>query len=228
MSRSFILSSNTSRLRSKIFPPLYLDDGQYEIALSSFDTYNSIPNVDDTNNAFYFGEHKTHIPTGAYEIDAILKYMQTQVQEHNHVFAYESNLNTYKATIQTSVPIDFSKPNSIGPLLGFHNKVLPANVKHTSDVIVDVFRVNIIDIQCNIASGNYTNGEPTHSIYAFSPHVAPGFKIHEIPAVLTYYPVDDRVLNEISIKIVDQSGELINFRNERINVRLLLRKSDLK
>jgi len=230
MSITLTLSDCTSELNSEFFPPISLDDGKYEIGLLSLDTYNSIPNVDQTNNVFYFGladKHEAaHIPTGTYEVTAILKFMQEQVQKHNHVFEYESNLNTFRTSIKCSVDIDFTKPNSIGHLLGFHDRFLHFNIKHVSDVIVDIFRVNIIDVQCNISRGSYLNGVPSHSLYAFSSKVGPGFKIHEVPTDRVYLPLAvNQLIDRISIKIVDQAGNLINFRNERITVRLHLRKA---
>lgn len=226
MSFAITLTQHTSELYSSLFPPVLLSDGNYEIGLLSFDTYNSIPNVDETNNAFYFGDNEVaFIPAGTYEVDAVFKFMQEKIEEKNHIFTYESNLNTFKTSLKCSVDIDFSKPNSVGPLLGFHNRVLPANVKYKSDKIVDIFRVNVIDVQCNISSGSYTNGVPSHSLYAFASKVGPGYKIHEVPTEVIYLPIDVKVLDHIYLKIVDQAGNLIDFRKERITIRLHIRKS---
>jgi hypothetical protein len=226
MSLMFTLTERKSELYSQIFPPILLDDGKYEIGLLRLDTYNSIPNVDETNNAFHFGDGEVaYIPKGTYEVKAVFRLMEMKVKEHHHTFAFETNLNTFKTAIKCSVEIDFSKPNSIGPLLGFHHRILSANIKHDSDVIVDIFRVNIIDVHCNISSGSYTNGIPSHSLYAFSTKVGPGFKIHEVPTDVIYLPVDVKQLDHIYLKIVDQDGNLIDFCEERITVRLHIRKA---
>jgi hypothetical protein len=226
MSLTFTLTKHSSELSSTLFPPVPLNDGKYEIGLLSFDTYNSIPNIDEKNNAFYFGDGQVaHIPAGTYEVDAILKYMQERIHEYKHILVYKSNLNTFKTSIKCSVDIDFSKPNNIGSLLGFHSRVLKANIEHTSDKIVDIFGVNIIDIQCNISSGSYTNGVPTRSLHAFSSKVGAGYRIHEVPTDVIYLPVDVELLDNLYVKIVDQAGRLVNFRNERITVRLHIRKS---
>jgi hypothetical protein len=226
MSFMLTLTERASELHSTIFPPVLLNDGKYEIGLLSIDTYNSIPNVDITNHAFNFGNKEViYIPTGTYEVEAIFKYLQRKLHEHKHDFTYETNLNTFRTSIQCSVDIDFTKHNSVGPLLGFHNRVLIAHKKHISDVIVDIFRVNIIDVHCNISSGSYTNGVPSHSLYAFAPKVGAGFKIHEVPSDVIYLPVDAKQLDDIYIKLVDQDGNLIDFRKERITVRLHIRKS---
>jgi hypothetical protein len=226
MSLTLTVTKHSSELCNTFFPPVPLNDGKYEIGLLSFDTYNSIPNIDETNDAFYFGDGQVaHIPAGTYEVDAIFKYMQERIHEFKHVFVYNSNLNTFKTSIKCSVDIDFTKANSVGSLLGFHSRVLKANIEHTSDAIVDIFGVNIIDIQCNISSGSYTNGVPSRSLYAFSSKVGAGFKIHEVPTDVIYLPVDVELLEHLYLKVVDQAGKLVNFRNERITVRLHIRKS---
>jgi len=220
------LTKNSSNLSSLIYPPVVLDDGKYEIGLMSLDTYNSIPNIDFSNNVFYFGESDfCFIPEGTYDVEAIFKYLQKQVHARGHGFTYETNLNTFRTSIKCSVYIDFSKPNSVGPILGFHKRILEPNTKHFSDFVVNIFRVNLIDVQCNIANGSYTNGVPSHSIYAFSPKVAPGFKIHEVPNDVIYFPVNVNQLNDIEVTIVDQNGNMIDFRKERITVRLHIRKT---
>jgi hypothetical protein len=225
MSLTMTLTQHSNELISTLFPAILLNEGKYEIGLLSFDTYNSIPNVDETNNAFHFGDNEVvYLPTGTYELDDIFKFMQEKTNEHNHLLSYASNLNTFSVTIKSSVDIDFSKPNSIGSIIGFDGKLLPANIKHKSHFRVEVFKVHLIDILCNISSGSYTNGVPSHSLYAFSLKVGPGFKIHEVPADVIYLPVDVSVLDQIHLKITDQDGNLINFRNERITVRLHIRK----
>jgi hypothetical protein len=95
---------------------------------------------------------------------------------------------------------------------------------HKSDLVVDIFSVNLIDIRSNISRGSFLNGKACHSLHAFSIKVGPGFKIHEVPHDVIYMPVDVSVLDNIHVKIVDQDGNLINFREELITLRLHIRK----
>lgn len=49
-----------SELSADYFPKLELDRCfDYETCLLSFETYNSIPNVDESNNEFHFENGKT-------------------------------------------------------------------------------------------------------------------------------------------------------------------------
>jgi hypothetical protein len=225
MSHTLTFSHTSSELEATIFPPIHLDDGKYEVGLLSFDSYNSIPNVDERNNKVHFGDGEVaEIPTGSYELKDIFEKMQSLVKEHNHVFSFTSSINTFTATIKCDVDIDFSKPNSVGPLLGFHPRVLRAHQKHYSDFVVDIFRVDVIDIHCSIAGGSYMNGKPTHSVHAFSLQVGPGFKIREKPSEVIYHPVRTNVLDKVYLKVVDQDGKIVNFRNERVTIRLHVRR----
>ena len=84
--------------------------------------------------------------------------------------------------------------------------------------------MNSINIDCSIAEGSYLNGNPVHIIHQFFPSVAPGFKIIESPQNVIYFRVAPKVIDKIFIKMLDQEGELVNFREETITIRLHLKK----
>ena len=54
--------------------------------------------------------------------------------------------------------------------------------------------------------------------------VEPGYKINEVPSDVIYLPINTRIINNISVNIIDQDGKLINFRGETITIRLHLKK----
>lgn len=66
------LSGNKSIISADYFPPIILN-GSYECGLVELQTFNSIPNIDHTNNRFHYGDDFVELPTGSYEIDD-LKY----------------------------------------------------------------------------------------------------------------------------------------------------------
>lgn len=49
------LAGNSSELQAEYFPAIDLSDGDYVCGLVNFQTINSIPNVDESNNLFYYG-----------------------------------------------------------------------------------------------------------------------------------------------------------------------------
>lgn len=82
------LSGNNSTLESTFNPPIELNaDAAYAICLVNLNVYNSIPNVDASNDAFVFrdGERAkwqtVRIPHGTYEIDAISTYLNKAIND---------------------------------------------------------------------------------------------------------------------------------------------------
>ena len=78
MSLTLTLSGKNNALTANYFPPIDLSDGEYELGLTTFETYNTIPNVTSANNKFYFGDNDEEItiPEGSYEIKDIAVYLK--------------------------------------------------------------------------------------------------------------------------------------------------------
>lgn len=223
MAMTLTLSGRTSLLSAEYFPPLNLDK-DYVCGLIDFHTYNSIPNVDANNNLFHVGEYEIEIPIGSYEIDAIAEYISEELllRKSSIIIEIEANNNTMECQIQCNENIYFNKNRTIGKLLGFSKRVLEGNKTHLSDLPVDINKVNVIRVECNIITGSYFNNTPMHTIHEFSPETGSGYKIIEVPKNVIYLPVNVKRISTITLKLVDQNGDLINFRGERITVRLHL------
>lgn len=230
MSLTVALSGKSNVLSANFFPFIDLSDDDYEIGLLSFETYNTIPNIIKNEcDMFYFGNQKIQIPEGSYDIESISTYLEENIQENDGI-VLRGNNNTLKTELRSTQKVYFNapdKPNSIGPLLGFNkpNTVLePKPGYHVSDDIVEIMKVNVISIHCNIATGSYLNGEPNHIIHQFFPTVDPGYKIVESPSPVIYHPINVRTIENLTLRILDQNGKLINFRGETITARLHIRK----
>lgn len=124
--------------------------------------------------------------------------------------------------MRCSEKVYFNRPNSIGSLLGFSKRELEANHLHSSDLPVNINKVDVIRIESNITTGAYINGKLVHTLHEFYPMVEPGYKIVEVPKNIIYLPVNVKKLTSLTIKITDQNGNLIDFRGENIIVRLHL------
>lgn len=225
MARTLSFSGNTSVLLEKYFPPIDIP-GDYECGLLSLFTYNSIPNIDKSNNLFYIGSEIIEIPEGSYEIDDIINYITTQLKETKTkpIVSIYGNTNTLKTEIKSTHPIYFNKDNTIGSLLGFSKREIIPNKKTESDLPVNINKVNSIRVECSITTGAYMNSKPVHTIYEFSPNVIPGDKISENPTNIIYLPINvSEVIHFVEVKLVDQDGDLINFRNEQIDLKLHLK-----
>lgn len=233
MSYTFTLTGTQASLTASINPPIILNDNdEYAIALLNFETFNSIPNVDSSNNKFYLVGTKepiVTIPEGSYEIDDINEYLQTELRKHDISLSIIGYTTTLKTRVKCNKLIDFSPKDSLAQLLGFQNRSLDST-EEMSDQPPDIFKVNAICITCNLVSGAYMNGSDgaeareAHIIHQLFPNVPPGVKIVEKPSNLIYLPINTRIIDSISLHIVDQNGDLVNFRGERVTVRLHLRK----
>ena len=240
MSLTITLTGRSSILQSSFLPPIDLTDGMYSIGLLSFDTYNSIPNImKNVNDRFYFSDPKQkqmrsiQIPEGSYNINALSEYLQENMKHIDEKAEIEirGNPSTLKAEIRSNQDIFFNSksfPNGIGELLGFNKpdtKIDASKRYTTSNDIVQIQSVNVISIECNIASGSYVNGKHLHVIHSFFPAVEAGYKIVEVPNPVIYMPTSVRSVDSITISIVDQNGNPVNFRGEEITVRLHLKKN---
>lgn len=227
MSTTIAITGNTSVLSADFNPPIYLDDDKdYFLGLADFETFMSIPNIEPGKNKFYIGDKVITIPEGTYDIEDIENYIKNIVGNlfgEKIIFSLKPNTNTLKCHIHCSKSIDFTKKDSIGKILGFLERKIEPFVKNESDQVTNISKVNAICIDCNICVGSFNNGKPVHIIHQFFPAVAPGYKIVESPLPILYFPVSVKTINNITVKIVDQDGDLINFRKEIITVRLHLK-----
>jgi hypothetical protein len=151
MSFTLSVTHPSSLLSCDIFPPLLLNKKyKYEVGLLSFTTYNFIPNVDESNNKLYYDGKKVLIlPTGNYELKDLTEYIKTELIKENIYFGIFANNNTLKILVKSSVDLDFTKENSIGSLLEFNRRFLKAESQNYADHIVDIMKVNSIDINNN-------------------------------------------------------------------------------
>ena len=59
------------------FPFIDLSDGDYNLGLTIFETYHMIPNMNESNNKFYFTKDtEITIPEGSYEVRDINEFLK--------------------------------------------------------------------------------------------------------------------------------------------------------
>lgn len=222
------LSGTSSVLEAQYFPPIELSPyRRYTLGLVELLTFNSIPNIDVGNNKLNVGEEEIIIPTGSYEIEDIESYVQKALIGKNIAISIKPNNNTLRSEVKCNRNVDFRSHDSIGRLLGFTPRILPANKSHQSDLPVTILKVNALRVECNITTGAYINGSKVHTIHEFFPSVPPGYKIIEVPSHVIYLPVAVQAIHHLQLRIVDQDGDLVNFRGEVITVRLHIKTSSL-
>lgn len=229
MSYTFTLNSTNHILEGKYFPPIDVSNGNYCLALIGLYTYNTIPNIDEGCNKFYYDKNKVIIiPTGSYEISDIEKYLQEKMANNkvkkDDVLILRPNNNTIKCELMCKYAVNFEKDDSIGKLLGFSSKSLPANSLHSSDLPVSIIKVTSIRVECNIVTGAFYNSRLSHTLFEFSPQVNPGYALVIEPRNHIYLPINVKNITNIIIHLLDQNGKPVNFRGENITIRLELKK----
>lgn len=225
MSFAFTITSNTSVLEASYSPAIELD-GNYEIGLLLLETFNSIPNITEKNNQFYYkGDKIIEIPTGSYEISDLSRYIKKKIVEEDKEaeFILTGNSNTLRSEIYCSYDIDFSKPNNIASVLGFEG-LYEAKKFAASEKPVSIIKVNTIQVICNISSGSYTNNQHSHSIFEFGLSVSPGYRISIAPNKVIYFPITTKTLSNLSLRLVDQNNEEVDFRGEPVVIRVHIRR----
>lgn len=242
MSITVSLTGTSSVLSQDFYPPIELDPKlNYCIGLIGFHTFNAIPNIEkDVNDKFYYEEVADltkrwviTIPEGAYEISDIEKYLYESLRTKisldipkEQVLSLKPNTNTLRTEIYSGfINIYFNQEHSLAQLLGFSNdRVLTAGTKYSSDREVDIIKVTSIGIECNIATGSYRNNTLSHVLYDFAPDVDPGVAINKEPQSVLYLPVSNkRFIDNITVRLLDQEGNLLNLRSERRVVKLELK-----
>lgn len=218
------LSGTSSTLEAYYFPPIELNPNKnWFLGLIQLLTFNSIPNVDHSNNKFHLvGESEPIlIPTGSYEIEDINRYLQGVLGES--IITIKPNNNTLRSEVTCERPIDFRPEGSIGRLLGFTPQILSPSETHRSDSPVAILKINALRVECNLTSGSYINSQKVHTIHEFFPLVPPGYKIVEVPSHVIYLPITTNIISYVQLRIVDQNGQLIDFQGETITIRLHLK-----
>lgn len=232
MSLTLSLHGTDPTLNVDFLPPIELGEGEYECALIYFKSFNSIPNVDSSNNLFHYGKDNVIVvPEGSYELDSIIRYLEEELEKAagdnpNKLIDILANTNTMKCMFYSPhYDIHFEKENSIANVFGFSPKMLPKNKVHQSNQPINILITNTIRVECNIIHGSFINSKSSHVLHEFSPTVPPGYQIIECPPNLVYLPLlKANTIQNLQIRIVNEQGNLVNFRKETISIRLHIRK----
>src|SRR5580692_760055 len=246
MTMTFVLNGSTSDFTISHNSVMLMPGRKYEAALLSLDVYNSIPNVTvGKNNIFKYSVDNgvnwkiIAFKTGAYELQEINKEIKRQMKSNDDndaaitIVANVSRLTSIINIASENYKIDFSVPNSIGSILGFVTSGPASSGAQIigygyteSPNIVDIMAVNSIMVNIDIIMGSYVNGYPSPTIYSFYPNVSPGYKIVERPnPSLIYYPLSRDDISRMRVWLTDQHGNLIDFRGERITIRICVREA---
>lgn len=230
MGYDFYLSGRSWELSAEFFPPIQLaPERNYEIALVNVEVANTMPNVFPGCDRFYYrepGKKDTGfsyivIAEGSYEIDSLSALIAERVPG----VQIKPNPNTLSVEIVSSVDLDFSPDDSIGPLMGFSRKTFKAKDRIVSDKAVDVMAVTAIRVACDLVKNSYVNGVKSRILHEIVIDCDPGFKLYSAPSQLIYLPINRSVIDSITLQFLDTENNPINFRGEATSARLHLREA---
>ena len=221
----------------------------YHFYLKMFSTYNTLFNIDETNNKFYYTIDNT-VPAnnnqpaivltpGAYSIDAINIKIQAKMKERGHYNTTTGVANPYYVTITMDettsktvlsitnprYSVDFSEPNTMRDILGFR-PILYSGVENISEEIIKIVSVNNIYIHCDwVSSNSYLNGKMVNILYAIPAYtIGIGAKLAVSEINPLWLPLTRKSLDSIRFQIKDANGKLLNFNNEIISIQLVIQQ----
>lgn len=196
------------------------------IGLSHFSAFNTVHNITEKNNKFYFtsptdGSRVISLTPGTYTFQKLFNTLRSILNRSN--LDMRGDVTTGQVYLFSKATIDFSKKDSFGALLGF-NAELTGNQPHYSPKPVTITDKNYIRIICNIVDGSYTNGERAHVVHEFFTNLQPGYNIVERPRPIIYLPINATQIDRIILRLVDRNGDLIDFGPHPITIQLHLHR----
>ncbi len=137
------------------------------------------------------------------------------------------NLSIFKVAIQqdpNKMRVDFSKANTFRSLLGFRSREL-TQAYNLADDTAQITTASSILIKCSITEGSYHNGEESNILFSFPSYLVPtGFMINVTPPSMVYLPVITNVINSITFSIIDDNGNLLDFKDEKMALAIHIRQ----
>jgi hypothetical protein len=235
------LTGNKTSLSADYFPSINTNK-KSEIALLRLQTYNTFPNINETNNRMRIivGDEKRNvnieINSGCYEIEDIKNIILKKLTLHKGLdliqygieFDMWVNEHDFRCHIKCNKKIDFNVENSLASVLGFNKKYYFSQHGkiHRSERAVNINHINSIKVMCDIAQGSFSNSNPSHSIYEFFPSGRTGTKVVEVPANLIYYKLNTSNIRSINISLVDQDHKLVHNFREKLTVVLHIKNCE--
>jgi len=170
-------------------------------------------------NMWYINKYLRHVILQFYSNDVARE--KTLRKEDEYLLTIHDNNNTMKSEIKCAYRVNFTKPHNIGSLLAFSsNRVLKPQQWHESNVSINIINVNSHWMQCY--HGRIQQWY-VRSYDTFSRSMSPGYKISERSTQIIYLPIIVWSVTDLTIRVVDQDGQLLDFRGEEI-IRLHVRR----
>ena len=235
-----LIIMDKSTYEEHLFHPLQTNNKQFKIAFTFLTTYNSLYNVTEKNNKFYFTKSlddefiQIIIPHGSYEIEALNDEIKRIIIEAGHYteedypFKIKPNFSTLGSIIEISIQgpvITFVPDDSIRDLLGFNKNTIFSEYNQSPNP-VNILSFDNIFLECNIAQGMIFKSKRSGIIHNFSLDISPGYKfIEKFRGGLQWYMLEPKDgISSTCFKLKNQNGELVSFNGESVTFRLSIKE----
>lgn len=222
-SLTLVLSGNSSSLRADYFPPIELDHhSDYECCLVDFHTYNTIPNINETNNKLYVNFHtKFNMDTKEFTshesfskiIEELMKSKKKwtkasyekldwmyHLSDHHSVLGGDLNLEYHTQTIH-EIPVGSYEMDEIIEALSYKlDSVHITYDKNTARTTISIEDEN--------ASVDFTQPNSLRNILGFGSH-----ELHAKQKHVGEYTINITPINVVRIECSLVTGSFINAKN---------------
>jgi hypothetical protein len=207
------------------------ENANHVIQLTDFVGWSNFPNVDKTNNKFYYktaakDPFKTlTVPSGAFNLDnynwEIKKLIKSNGDNPDNItISGDAAQSKAIVTLKGGYQVLFKKDKTWRSRLGFDAVDLDKDGENFSQNNANITDILNILIHCSLASGYYINGKASNIIYSIPNEQAPGtiITIREHKKIRCF--LNTKVFDEIRIKFTDQDLRPITFNKENVSVEI--------
>lgn len=212
-----------------------LELNNHEIALTGYNTTNSFPNVNASNNIF------TYSPTGAapwttitlrkgvysfVDINSTIKASISANGDDPDAITLEPNVTILGSTmtITGTYSVDFTVQNSINSIAGFNSQVYGAGV-HLSESIMQITKIKNIVITLSICTPQTFNGRSRQYIYSLPINVAPGHVMANEIGEAKYIPTVNGTFSNVTVQLQDENGAILDNMGEDFSISLHIKSN---
>jgi len=234
MSFTISLSDSTSSSHdfTTFFPAPISLKGPYEVALQSFNCFNTFFNISSafSNNTFQYklsgGSYTTlTLPNGKYTLTDLNTYIKAQLGTDSATFTLRANnmRNRCEIVLTTSTCIKFNSDLYI--MLGFtENEELATDGVHIATNHPNFSRgIDRLYLNIDIIDSNYKDGASSQAVFEFVMSVPPAYYQEIIPNERYYNHVRVQSINSIHFSITDSQNRPVDLNGESTNCTLYFR-----
>jgi hypothetical protein len=217
----------------------------HKIALVTLESVSFFPNIDTTNNRFYYSAEDNVVktvtmPTGALEIgddqDAKGSYNQRIKQalaKNNHTpdnitLTLDSSTAETRIELKGAYKVYFNKDRTWRDSLGFDARDLTANGIHVSDRMANILPCQKIYVGCDLCKGSLVNADKvlrSNILFSFPNNKAFGAPLAICPSPLRPSELSKKEFDCVRLEFFSDDNKPINFLGRQVTAEISIWQS---